>query len=51
MAICTFEFLMDELVNTLQYYHLNPSDIMFQQDDDPKHTCRKVKEWLEKQDF
>ena len=24
---------------------------MFQQNDDPKHTCRKAKEWLEKQDF
>ena len=42
---------MHELLNTLQYYHFNSSDIMFQQDDDPKHTCRKVKEWLEKQDF
>ena len=45
------QILMDELLNTLQYYHLNPADIMFQQDDDPKHTCRKMKEWLEKQDF
>ena len=45
------QILMDELLNTLQYYHLNPSDIIFQQDDDLKHTCRKVKEWLEKQDF
>ena len=45
------QILMDELLNTLQYYHLNLSDIMFQQDDDSKHTCRKMKEWLEKQDF
>ena len=42
---------MHELLNTLQYYHLNPSNIMLQLDDDPKHTCRKMKEWLEKQDF
>ena len=45
------QILRHELLNTLQYYHLNPSNIIFQQDDDPKHTCRKVKEWLEKQDF
>ena len=23
------QILMDELLNTLQYYHLNPADIMF----------------------
>ena len=25
--------------------------ISFQQNNDPKHTCKKVKEWLEEQDF
>ena len=45
------QILKDELLNTLQYYGLDPSDIIFQQDNDPKHTCRKVKEWLEEQDF
>jgi hypothetical protein len=43
--------LKDELLNTLQYYVLNPPNIIFQQDNDPKHTCRKVKEWLEEWDF
>ena len=43
--------LKDELQKTLEYYGLNPSDIIFQQDNDPKYTCRLVKNWLEEQEF
>ncbi|KIK14468.1 hypothetical protein PISMIDRAFT_33222, partial [Pisolithus microcarpus 441] len=33
--------------DSLQYYGLHPPDIIFQQDNDPKHSCKQVKEWLE----
>ncbi|EGO26725.1 hypothetical protein SERLADRAFT_338262, partial [Serpula lacrymans var. lacrymans S7.9] len=36
---------------TLEPYGLNPPDIIFQQDNDHKHTCRKVKDWLKEQAF
>ena len=45
------QILKDELLETLQFYGLDPPDIIFQQDNDPKHICKKVKEWLEEQDF
>jgi len=45
------QILKDDLQNSLRFYGLNPSDVIFQQDNDPKHTCRKVKEWLEGQEF
>ena len=45
------QILKDKLLNTLQYYGLNPSNIIFYQDNNPKYTCKKVKEWLDKQDF
>ena len=45
------QILKDELLNSLQHYGLNPHDIIFQPDNDPKHTSKKVKERLGEQDF
>ena len=45
------QILKDDLLNTLKYHSLNPPDIIFQQDNDLKHTSKKVKEWLEEQEF
>ena len=46
-----FQILKDELLNTIQYHGFNPSNIIFQQDNDSKHICKKVKEWLKEQEF
>ena len=45
------QILKDVLQQTMEYYGFNPPDTIFQQDNSPKHTCKKVKEWLEEQDF
>ena len=41
------EILEDELQGSLQQYHKSPEDVIFQQDNDHKHTSRKAKRWLE----
>ena len=38
------QILKDDLLNTLEYHGLDPLDIIFQQDNDPKHISKKVKE-------
>lgn len=43
--------LEKELMDTFDWYELDPSNWMFQHDNDPKHTARSVKEWLEDQEF
>ena len=45
------QILKDELQQILKYYGLNPSNTIFQQDTNLKHTCRIVKNWLEEQEF
>ena len=39
--------LEDELMNTLDYYDQNLEDIIFQHDNDSKHTCKRVKKWMQ----
>ena len=40
------EILKTELKDTLKYYKLKKDEIIFQHDNDPKHTSKLVKNWL-----
>jgi len=39
--------LEDELQQNLEYYNKKPEDVLFQQDNDPKHKSKKAQKWLQ----
>ena len=45
------KILDDELQGTLKYYNKSPSDIIFQQDNNSKHTSKKAQTWFKSHDF
>ena len=45
------QILDDELQEILAHYGKSPQDIIFQQDNDPKHNCKKAQEWFKTQGF
>ena len=47
-----YKFILENfLCFTIRYYNLVPSNVVFQHDNDPKHTSKRVQAWLKLQPF